>query len=418
MSDKRARTGGRPATTRADSAADTPEDAREATAPVDPTVTLNRRGARRARGAHPWIYRSDVASASAEGGATVRVLGPRARDLGWAFYSDRSQISIRFVDHLGAAPDRVFWRERLAAAIAWRERLGLGTVCRLVHAEADRIPSLVCDRYGDYLVLQTLSQGADRLAALWVELLVELLEPKGIVFRNDPRVRELEGLPQRIEVAHGEVPPLVDIEIDEVSYGVDLMAGQKTGLFLDQRENRLAARRYAHGRLLDVFAYHGAFALTLAPACESVEAVEISPEAGEALAENATRNGVDVRIHTENAFDFLRSCDAGDARYDTVVLDPPAFAKNKRSLEGALAGYKEINLRAMKLLPPGGILVTCSCSHHVDDAAFERMLADAASDVNAVMTVVERRGQSRDHPVRLGMPESSYLKCFVLRRLG
>lgn len=383
-----------------------------------PSVVLTRRGARRAHGLHPWIYASDVAEVRAAGGDIVDVLGPRGRPAGWALYSDRSQIALRLLDHRGARPDRDFWRRRLQRAVAMRERLRIDDdAYRLVNAEADLLPSVIVDRYGDYLALQTLSQGADRLSELLTELLVELLSPAGIVVRNDPRVRELEGLARSVEVVHGEVPERVVVREGGVAFGVDLRGGQKTGLFLDQRENHAAAAQYAAGRLLDAFAYQGGFCLGLASRCEQVVAVEVGEEAAAALRANAASNGIVVEVRVANAFDQLRAFEAAGESFDTIVLDPPAFAKNKASVASALAGYKEINLRAMKLLRPGGHLITCSCSYHVDEAAFAQMLADAAGDVHERLAIVERRGQSRDHPVRLGVPETAYLKCFILRRI-
>lgn len=384
-----------------------------------PTVTVTRRGARRARGLHPWIYASDVESESARPGEVVRVLGPRQRDLGWADYSDRSQIRLRFLDHRGEWPGDEVFAQRLRDAIAYREALAIpGEAYRLVHAEADLLPATIVDRYGEYLVVQSLSQAADRREPWLVQQLGKLLGPRGIVARNDPRVREFEGLERKVSIVQGEVPDRLPVRDGDVVMEVDLVNGQKTGLFLDQRENRTAAAGYARGRLLDVFSYHGAFALQLAPRCEAVTAIEVSEDAAAAIARNAELNGRHIDVRVANAFDLLRELEAAGQRYETIVLDPPAFAKNKAALDGAYVGYKEINLRAMKLLSPGGTLTTCSCSYHVDDDAFLQVVTAAAEDVHARMTVVERRGQSRDHPVRLGMPESAYLKCLILRRLA
>jgi 23S rRNA (cytosine1962-C5)-methyltransferase len=397
-----------------DSAADTPE---AEAPPTEPTAIVSRRGARRGKGLHPWIYASDVEEVYAEPGSPVRVVGPRGRELGWSLFSDRSQITLRSLDHRGAEPDRDFWRSRLAAAIAYREGLQIdGNAYRLVHAEADSLPSIIVDRYADVLVLQALSQGAARLQPLIVELLAELLEPRGILVRNDSRVRELEGLDRVIEVVYGEVPETVEVQYGPARMLVDPRHGQKTGLFLDQRENREAAARYAHGRLLDCFAYNGAFAVRLASACTETIAVDVSDEAGEALRQNAELNGLSIEVRQANVFDHLRELESGGERFDTIVLDPPAFAKNRKALRGALNGYKEINLRAMRMLRPGGHLITCSCSYHVDAPTFLEVVTAAATDVHVHMNLIEVRGQSRDHPVRLGMPESSYLKCLVLRR--
>jgi 23S rRNA (cytosine1962-C5)-methyltransferase len=385
-----------------------------------PTVTITHRGEERVRSGHPWIYRSDVADARAEGGATVQVLGPRGRPVGYALYSDRSEIPLRMLTRNGEKPDLKMWRTRLDQAIRYRETLNIdATAYRLVHGEADRLPSLVVDRYGEYLVVQALSQGADRLLPDLTALLVERLQPAGVLARNDPRVRLLEGLDQRVEVLYGSVPETIEVREGRVTYQVDPYRGQKTGLFLDQRENRVAAARYANGRLLDAFSYNGGFALALAPACSEVLAVDISEDAVARIRENAVRNGLPhVRARAINVFDELRELERTGERFDTIVLDPPAFAKSKAAVNKALAGYKEINLRALKLLRGGGFLITCSCSYNVSEAAFADVLASAAVDARADVSVVEKRIQGRDHPVLITVPETFYLKCFILRKLG
>jgi 23S rRNA (cytosine1962-C5)-methyltransferase len=288
-----------------------------------------------------------------------------------------------------------------------------------VHGEADLLPSLVVDRYGDYLVVQALSQATDRLLPELTSLLVDVAAPAGILARNDPRVRLLEGLEQRVEVLHGTVPETVEVREARVTYHADLFHGQKTGLFLDQRENRAAAARYARGRLLDAFSYNGGFALELAPACDEVLAIDISEAAVLRIRENAQRNGLrNVEARAMNVFDELRELERRGEVFDTIVLDPPAFAKNKAALPKALSGYKEINLRALKLLRPGGFLITCSCSYNVSEAAFAEVIAAAALDARADIAVVEKRMQGRDHPVLMTVPETYYLKCFILRKLG
>jgi 23S rRNA (cytosine1962-C5)-methyltransferase len=316
--------------------------------------------------------------------------------------------------------DEALLRARLVRAIAFRAGLALdANAYRLVHGEADLLPSLIVDRYGDYLVVQALSQGMDRLMPEIQTLLVELLEPAGILARNDPRVRLLEGLEQRVEVLYGTVPDQIEVREGAVSYAVDPYRGQKTGLFLDQRENREAAKQYAHGRLLDAFSYNGGFALALAPRCDEVLAVDISEEAVARIRINADRNNLAiVQARTMNVFDELRELERRGERFDTIVLDPPAFARNKGAVAKALSGYKEINLRALKLLTPGGFLVTCSCSYNVSEADFADVLASAAVDAHADVAVVEKRMQGRDHPVLMTVPETYYLKCFILRKLG
>lgn len=383
------------------------------------TVVVSARGEQRIRGGHPWIYRADVVKADAAAGDTVAVIGPRQRMLGHALFSDRSQIPLRMLTRGDAPAGPDLWRTRLAAAIAFRESLRLDAdAYRLVHGEADLMPSLVIDRYADYLVIQALSQGIDRLLPEITTLLVDLLRPAGILARNDPRVRTLEGLEQKVEVLHGTIPESVVVHEGAVEYDVDLWKGQKTGLFLDQRENREAAARYARGRLLDCFSYNGGFALHLARTCPDAEAIDISTEAVTRIRANAARNQLShVRAREANVFDELRRLEKAATRYDTIVLDPPAFAKNKASIANALAGYKEINLRAMRLLNPGGYLVTCSCSYNVSEAMFAEMIHEASLDSHAPVTIVEKRLQARDHPVLVGVPETYYLKCFILRRV-
>ena len=317
------------------------------------------------------------------------------------------------------SPGEGLWRQRLAKAVAFRDGLHIdATAYRIVHGEADRLPSLVIDRYGDYLVIQTLSQGVDRRLPELTQALVEILSPKGILARNDPKVRALEGLEQTVTVVHGEIPDLVQVREGEIQYRADLRHGQKTGLFLDQRENREAAAHYAHGRLLDCFSYNGGFALFLARACTEVEAIDISADAVARIAANAQRNRVtNVRAREANVFDELRRLDKAGERFDTIVLDPPAFAKNKAAVANARAGYKEINLRAMRLLSPGGYLVSCSCSYNVLEDMFAEVLHEASIDSHTPVTVVEKRTQGRDHPVLVGAPETHYLKCFILRRV-
>jgi 23S rRNA (cytosine1962-C5)-methyltransferase len=383
-------------------------------------VTIKPRGEDRVLSGHPWIYKSDIAKVEARGGDTVRVIGSRNRVLGHALYSDRSEIALRFITHDHTAVDATLWRRRLAQAIHFRETLALdATAYRVVHGEADLLPSLIVDRYGDYLVLQALSQGLDRVTPMVTELLVELMHPAGILARNDPRVRVLEGLEQRVEVLHGTVPDQIEVREGKISYAVDPYRGQKTGLFLDQRENRVAASQYAYGRLLDAFSYNGGFALALAPQCDEVIAVDISDDAVARIRANAERNGVtNVEARSMNVFDELRELERRKERFQTIVLDPPAFAKNKASVEKALAGYKEINLRALKILSPGGYLITCSCSYNVNEGDFADLLAAAAADAHAEVSVVEKRMQGRDHPVLITVPETFYLKCFILRKLG
>jgi 23S rRNA (cytosine1962-C5)-methyltransferase len=383
-------------------------------------VTITRRGAERTRGGHLWIYRSDVRDdGGAPAGSVVRVRDERGRGVGQALYSSRSEIALRLLTTRDESIDREWWRARLRAAAARRAGLEQEAgAYRLVYSEGDLLPSLIVDRYGDVLVVQTLSQGADALKDLFVELLVEEFAPRAVVERNDVRVRGLEGLPLQTGVLHGEGPGELEVAQHGVRFRVAPLGGQKTGAFLDQRENHLAARAYARGRALDCFTFNGGFALSIAPRCESVTGLDISADAVAASRRNAELNGAaNVEFREANVFDALHEMEQAHERFDTVVLDPPAFAKNRASVPAAARGYKEINLRALKMLSPGGHLVTCTCSYHMTEPLFLEVLADAARDAHRRVQLVERRVQSRDHPVLLGVPETLYLKCVVARAL-
>jgi 23S rRNA (cytosine1962-C5)-methyltransferase len=386
---------------------------------VEGPVVVNRKGQARIERGHPWVFRSDVVNdGGASPGALVRVADPRGTPLGFAFWSSRSEIRLRMIER-GETLAEGFLRDRIGRALRWRETVAAGAEAyRVVHGEGDGLPSLVVDRYGEYLAIQTLSQGTERAKAQIVAALVDLLQPKGVVERNDPRVRALEGLEQTVSVLHGVVPDVVEVREGDVRFRVDVRKGQKTGLFLDQRENHLAARKYGRGRVLDCFTYDGGFALQLARHSAEVTAVDLSAESLERVKANASLNEVaNVTTRDANVFDLLKDLDQRGERFDTVILDPPAFAKSKDAVEKASRGYKEINLRGLKILKPGGCLITCSCSYHVHEDDFEDILADAAVDARATVTIVEKRRQARDHPVVLGVPETLYLKCFVLRKL-
>lgn len=387
---------------------------------LEPPVTVTRRGADRLAAGHLWIYRSDVDKA-ADGltpGDVVVVKDGRGRFLGKAFWSARSQIALRLLTREDVPVDDAFFAERIASAIALRA-LAFGPeerFVRLVHGEADLLPGLVADRYGDVAVIQTLVPATERRKALFAELLSSQLGVTTVVERNDVRVRELEGLPQVKGVLRGAEPGPVEYREGEVRLRLDLLAGQKTGAFLDQRENHLRAGEYAHGRCLDCFTYAGGFALQLARRAERVTAVEMQPTAAALLRENIALNRAEnVDVVEANAFDFLRDRSEEPPAYDLVVLDPPAFAKNKDALAAARRGYKEINLRALQILKPGGVLVTASCSYHLSEEALESLVLDAANDAGRRVQLLERRGAGRDHPVLLGVPETRYLKLLVLR---
>jgi 23S rRNA (cytosine1962-C5)-methyltransferase len=382
------------------------------------TVRITKRGAERVRARHCWIYRSDLGDYnSVRPGDVVRVADSRGRVLGTALYSARSQIALRMVSFEDGEPNREFWLSRLQSAEQLRKQVVRDTTAyRLVYGESDLLPSLIIDRYNDCFAIQTLSQGMDALKQMWIDLLVERYSPRAIIERNEARVRDLEGLPRLSGVVYGSDPGELVIEESGVRLAVNLVEGQKTGAFLDQRENRVAAKVYAHGRALDCFTYQGAFALHLAKAAEQVVGVDVSAQAIAQAGRNAELNtATNVEFVEANVFDLLRELEQSGQRYDIINLDPPAFAKNRASIQAAMRGYKEINLRAMKLLPPGGTLITSSCSYHMSEDGFLNVLADAAADAGRSVQLLEKRTQSRDHPVSVSMPETHYLKCMILR---
>jgi 23S rRNA (cytosine1962-C5)-methyltransferase len=381
------------------------------------SVRVNKRGADRIRQGHLWIYRSDVVDVDAKGGAVVAVRDERGNFVGQALFSDQSQIALRFLTQTDEEIDREWWRRRITQAASRRNVSPDTNAYRLVYSEGDLLPSLIVDRYADVLVLQTLSQGTDAVKSLLTEILVEEFKPRAVIERNDARVRALEALPLMAGLVYGEAPAELEILQHGLRFHVEPLGGQKTGSFLDQRENRLAARVAAQTtnklRALDCFTFNGAFALHLAPVCENVLGVDISSDAVAAAQRNAALNGLtNVEFREANVFDVLREIEPG---FDVVVLDPPAFAKNRASLKAAIRGYKEINLRALKLLNPGGVLITCTCSYHVSEELFLEIVAQAALDAHRRVQLMEKRMQATDHPALVGMPETYYLKCVMAR---
>lgn len=391
-----------------------------------PKVTLSPRGATRLKQGHVWVYRSDIANADGVNpGAMVTVTDQRGKPLGTALYSSSSQIAIRLISRETPSHEPItdfpaLLRERISSAIAYRTKIVHDTdAYRLIFSEADFLPGLIVDHYSDVLSLQILTQAMDSnlVRETVISELAQNLNPDAIVERVDPRVRELETLPPRKSGLLQGTKTSTIFTMNQVQFHYDALEGQKTGAFLDQRENYAAAAEYAHGEALDVFCYQGGFALHLARVCDQVTGVDSSRPALEVADQNAVLN--QPRIHREiewieaNAFDLLKDYASSNHRYDTIVLDPPAFAKGKRDLEAAMRGYKELNLRAVKMLRPGGILVTCSCSYHVSQSAFLEMLATAALDAHRNLRLIEVRGQSKDHPILLNVPETAYLKCVI-----
>ncbi len=381
------------------------------------SARVSRRGAERWARGHPWIYRSDVVGAPSGPAGAVRVVGEGVGPIGMALWSPESTIALRMLTRDERALDGAFWRERLDAAVAYREALAPdATAYRLVHAEADSMPSLVVDRYGAFVVLQLLSAGLEAFRSEIVQAVADRLAPAGILARNDVAVRGHEGLDRAVTLLSGQVPEEVEVREGGVRYLAAPWTGQKTGAFLDQRENRVRAGELSRGRALDCFAYHGSFALHLAGGAEEVVAVDSSAGALERARANARLNGTErIRLVEANVFDFLRAQERAGERYDIVVLDPPAFAKRRDARARALAAYKEVNLRALRLLVPSGHLCTFSCSFHVDRASFRDMLRSAAEDSGRAVRWIEARGQAADHPEVLQIPESGYLKGAILQ---
>ena len=383
-------------------------------------VRVNRKAAGRVESGHPWIFSSDVTDrGNARPGEAVKVGDSRGRWLGTAHYSSTSKIALRMLSNQVEPVGREFFLNRLRAAEIHR-RLVVDAdtnAYRVVHGEADLLPALVVDRYADYLAMQTLDQGMDAARSEIATALGEIFQPRGIVARNDVAVRAKEQLPLETTVVAGEIPDYVAVRLNGLAMRADLLRGQKTGIFLDQRENYRAAAQYARGgKALDCFTSTGGFALHLAAKCERVEAVDSSAPALATARANAEDNGIgNIDFQEADCFDLLASHATARRKYSLVVLDPPAFAKNRGNLEAAATGYKQINLRALQLLGPGGILVTCSCSHHVSEAMLLELVAQAALDSKRTLRVLERRTQAQDHPVLLTVPETHYLKCLVLQ---
>jgi 23S rRNA (cytosine1962-C5)-methyltransferase len=388
-------------------------------------VIVNDRAAKRLRDGHAWIYASDVLNdAGTQPGALVHVVGPKDKILGSAIYSSSSQIKLRLLgrETVGSEEELLhLLRQRLADAVAYRKKLVHDSdACRLVFSEADRLPGLIVDRYNDVYTFQILTQAWNQPARKQaiVEALKKLCGAEHIVERTDERIRDLEQLPP-MESAQvlGDKSSTV-FSMNGVKFHYDALGGQKTGAFLDQRENYAAAAQYARGEALDVCTYHGGFALHLASVCRKVTAVDISREALEVAEQNEKLNSAANKPEVEwiegNAFDLMKDYSSASKQYDVIVLDPPAFAKSKKHLESAMRGYKELNLRALKMLRPDGVLVTCSCSFAVSEEDFLAMLTEAAQDAHRSVRVLEKRTQAKDHPILLGVPETYYLKCFVL----
>ena len=383
-------------------------------------IYLRRGREQRVLGGHPWVFRSDIEREDgAADGLPVRVLTSAGRFLAMAVYNPRSQISLRILSRRDEPIDGAFIRGRVRRALDYRRRFADLNSCRLIFAESDGLPAVIADKFGDVIVLQILCLGMERFKGDIVDALAQELSPRGIYERNDVPVRELEGLSQQTGLLWGEVPDRVEMQENGVRFLVDVKEGQKTGFFLDQKENRAAIAPFVSGmRVLDCFTHTGSFALHAARyGAAEVTGVDISEHACACALENARLNGVEDRVRFEcaNAFDFLRAHQTAKEQYDVVILDPPAFTKTRSAVEGALRGYKEINLRGMKLTRDGGFFVTCSCSQHVTPDLFRGMLMEAQKDAHIQLRQIEWRTQGRDHPILLASPETQYLKCGIFQ---
>lgn len=381
---------------------------------------ITTKGLRRWESGHPWIYRSDVAERPATDAGVVLVRDNRNRPLGWALWSPKSEISLRFIEeNTDIEVDARWWQERIERAAS--RRLPLETVTnayRVIHGEADACPSLVVDRYDRWAVIQLMSAGLESFRHEIVEAIVHVTRVDGILARNDAALRSKEGLARETVTLFGEVPHEIEVDEYNIRYIAAPYTGQKTGAFLDQRENRHLAGQVARGIALDCFSYHGSFAMHLAQNADEVIALDSSAQALERAKQNAALNGIEnIEFVETNAFDFLKEKELDGARFDTIVLDPPAFAKTRSSVPAAIRGYKDINMRAMRLLSTGGMLFTASCSFHLSKSYFLEMLEAAAQDSGRRIALREFRGQPLDHPEILSIPETGYIKGALLEAL-
>lgn len=382
------------------------------------TVRLKKKEERRVQRGHPWIFSNELQDIprNAVPGDLVDVFDYTGRFIGRGYLNPRTLIAVRLLSRKPDSIDAIFFRERFETARELRSRLGFGDSHRAFFSEGDGVPGLIVDKYADTLVVQSLTAGTERLQEVIVDALRDVYSPAAIVMRNDSPAREVEGLPAEIFTAHGEPPPVVTIEESGITYQIDIFEGQKTGFFFDQRENRLALKGLVSGRrTLDCFCYVGAWSLSAArQGASGVIGIDSSEKAVLLAVKNAALNGLSAKFRKADVFEELGSFDKRKERFGCIILDPPAFVKNRAKVREALRGYKEINLRALRLLDPGGLLVTCSCSHHIDQDLFREMLIDASHAVKRTVRLLEMRSQARDHPMLLAARETQYLKCAFL----
>ena len=380
-------------------------------------ITINQKAEERLSKGHPWIFRSDLIQVEKEQAGSASVYNPKGKLLGEALYSPKSLIALRMMTEGSERINKALLQARIEKAYRQRSKIFPNSnVYRLVFGEADALPSLIIDRYDDVVVFQSLSAGMETYKIDIIQILQNLLPLRSIIERNDASIREKEGLPLLTQAVFGEAPQELSIEIDQKKLSFDPFEGQKTGFFLDQRFNAHRAAQYAQGKVLDVFSYVGQFAVHAAEHAEEILCVDASASAIARVQKNAAFNQIiNIKTQCENAFDYLKACDQQKKKFDTISLDPPAFVKNRSALKQALRGYKEINLRAMRLLEAGGILITSSCSQHLQNEVMENLLMECARDAKRHIQVLEKRGQPPDHPWLLSVPETNYLKCYILR---
>jgi 23S rRNA (cytosine1962-C5)-methyltransferase len=384
------------------------------------SLVLSPKGLAWFRKGHPWVYRTDLERIKdAASGSVVAMESKNGKFLAQGFYSEHSKISFRVVSRSREPIDAQFWERRVLDAFRYRQAVvQQSNAYRLIYGESDGIPSLVLDRYADHFVLQALTLATENLLPVFVEIILKVFQPASIILRNDVMVRDLEGLPQEKKILFGQCPKEVQVFEGEIHYLADLWTGQKTGAYLDQRENRLLGARFLRETILDAFCYQGLFGLHAARRSSRVIGIDSSQEAVDRANENAALNGLsNTEFSRENVFDFLKTAVEEKRQFDGIILDPPPFAKSRENVAGASRGYKELNLRAMRLLTPGGILITSSCSYNMSESTFLDILRDCAKDSGSTWRIIERRGQSADHPVLLSFPESFYLKCLFLQKI-
>ena len=386
----------------------------------NPSLKITKKGAAWFRTGHPWIYRDDLERNDPSlSGAIVSVQDGSGNFLAKAFYNEKSKIALRLIAYENIAIDAAFWRKRISERIGYRNRIVKdASAYRIAHSEADGLPSLIIDKYGDCLSIQTLSLGMDNIKDTIAEILVDLLKPKSVVARNDSAMRRFEGLEEKKEILYGKPPEKIEVNEGKIKYLVDVINGQKTGAYLDQRENHIASERYSKGKVLDCFSYQGLFSLHMALAADEVTAVDSSGPALETLKENAKLNGLtNIKTFEGKTSETLKAFQKEERQFDFIVLDPPAFAKSKKDIQSAARGYMDINFRAMKLLKRGGHLMTCSCSYNLSEGQFLDIIVEALYESRRQARLIEKRLQPLDHPVLLNFPESNYLKCLVLEML-